>query len=457
MAVNISLSRFIAELLAAGRRRWLLIIIPIVIFSIFSVIVAKYWPRIYTSTALLMLQENDKWSPLGRQNAPSWDSRLRADEVEALLKSEKLMGAAVLDMQNGSQPLTVTEIDNAVRFWRSALSVKVVGNDFIQIELKDDDPRMLAQRLTIFVSRFLESLLARQENLKGARQFAIQQRELEVKTAERELAAWNSRNPTSFPAPDEATERSGAKEAAAKALAQSRADIEVKAGQILGKVVPYTQLAQAVADARKVIDTARNTSDGKRDTRGSVDPAALEELERSLAEIAARTRQVTETPAKSAKTRDEIAHAQSLSRQRTLLENRLSNAKALLETHRRLLVQGGNATPLGLSAPEQIRVVDEPRVPTFPSNSIFKVILMCLAAGIGIGIGLAVIAEQLDDRMYSVDVIERIVGAPMIARLPSFDGNDVLSPQPGTTGSNVVSTLDRSQDRSIRSAKRSAA
>ena len=56
--MDVSLARLIEALLASARRRLSLILVPILVFAGFSILAATLWPRLYASTALLMLQEH---------------------------------------------------------------------------------------------------------------------------------------------------------------------------------------------------------------------------------------------------------------------------------------------------------------------------------------------------------------------------------------------------------------
>jgi len=77
--------------------------------------------------------------------------------------------------------------------------------------------------------------------------------------------------------------------------------------------------------------------------------------------------------------------------------------------------------PFGLINPELIRIIDEPKDPASPSTSILKIILACLAAGIGLGVGLAALAEQIDDTLYDARNLSRLTGVDLVIAMPKLD------------------------------------
>ena len=445
--MDVSLARLIEALLASARRRLSLILVPILVFAGFSILAATLWPRLYASTALLMLQEHGGRPLLGATVEANRELRLRADEIEALLKSERILASAIADLQGSSAPLSPAELDRAMRFWRSALTVKVVGSDFIEVEFKDDSPRGLARRLSAVITRFLESLLARQETLKTAGQFALEQRQLDVDRAQAELAAWKARHARPLASEQDvaAAPAESDKPAASTArFAASRGELESLAASVLRRAVPFEAIGQAISEARATL--------GQKPASGpsaQVDPKALDDLERRLQEEVALWRDAAQAPTGAAAKRGnqgDVARALQLEQSR--LEQRVTETVNLLDFHRKLtLVRGQAGTPLGLTAPEQIRVIDEPRDPTGPSNSIVKVILMCLGAGIGLGLGLAALAEQLDDRIHDASDIETVTTAPLLARLPSIEMQEASLPPPrgGIATHPLLHTAERTQ------------
>jgi len=72
--------------------------------------------------------------------------------------------------------------------------------------------------------------------------------------------------------------------------------------------------------------------------------------------------------------------------------------------------------------PEKIKVIDRPFTPGYPANlSLLVFIVVGLVIGIGGGMGLAVVVELLDDRLWHVRKGSAFDNIVIIARLPSID------------------------------------
>jgi len=72
--------------------------------------------------------------------------------------------------------------------------------------------------------------------------------------------------------------------------------------------------------------------------------------------------------------------------------------------------------------PEKIKVIDRPFTPGYPANlSLLVFIVVGLVIGIGGGMGLAVVVELLDDRLWHVRKGSAFDSIVIIARLPSID------------------------------------
>ena len=68
---------------------------------------------------------------------------------------------------------------------------------------------------------------------------------------------------------------------------------------------------------------------------------------------------------------------------------------------------------------KRVRVIDQPFTPTKPSN--LPTIVFAIAGlfgGLFMGIGLAMVAEFTDHTIRRREQVERLLGAPMLARIP---------------------------------------
>jgi polysaccharide chain length determinant protein (PEP-CTERM system associated) len=70
---------------------------------------------------------------------------------------------------------------------------------------------------------------------------------------------------------------------------------------------------------------------------------------------------------------------------------------------------------------EQFRIIDPAHFPTFPeSPDVFKIMMMALVAGCGLGFGSAIVIETMRSSFRHGDEVERLLGIPILAEVPSF-------------------------------------
>lgn len=421
--VNLSIAEVLEILIqGAWRRRWI-IVAPIVIFSMLAVVVLLTWPRNYSARALLMLQESGSADPLmgggGRQ------SRLKAEEIDTLLKSDRVLADALLDMNVGRKPLTASDLEGNIKSLKRRLFVGVVGNEFIEISLNDTDREGIGDRLSIIMTSFFERLLARENTMKTAREFALEQRQRDVATTSAAVDAWIARA-RSAGARDELppTEM----DALHKRQASLETTVAASAQALLHAGFNMATLEQAITEELRSFSRSKDAEEfGTLSER----LGQLKELESRLAEYRAVGLEIANLKLGSARrmaaSLDQVKGnpqdpPELLKSELALIESRYAESVDQLAKHVKLAKRGTgpSLTPLGLIAPDSIRIIDEPRDPETPTTSILKILLACIAAGLGMGGGLAVLAEQLDDRIYDRRNLASLTGIDVIYRVPAF-------------------------------------
>jgi capsular polysaccharide biosynthesis protein len=109
------------------------------------------------------------------------------------------------------------------------------------------------------------------------------------------------------------------------------------------------------------------------------------------------------------------------------LAKELSHLSAEVEIARERFVEAERrfGTPIAsqkfqiLRAPEQITIIDAAKDPEFPRVGKTLILLMTVAAGGLLGLGLALLVDFADPRIRSADTLARMTGAPVWGRLPA--------------------------------------
>ena len=418
MTVNVS--EFLQILLTVAWRRKLLIIFPILIFAGLSVVAARYWPRTYIAQTLIMLQEGKAADPLNYGGGRTQRTQLRKAEVDTLLKSERVLRGAVLDFNIGGKALTPKDIENEIKDLRDIIHVKIVGREFVSVELHGQNPVGMADRLSIIVTRFFERLFSRVDEMKTARQFAFEQRKRDLEISENALSEWVARNGALI-----ASDNINDNIARIAELKRKRSEAEQRLKEearftIQGPVELNTILSSLSQSRRSSLYAGSNSDSGTLAQTGELERLlqAYEDVHSSLVEVQRSTIAAINLALKSSQSASGPVHLELVA-----LKARHNEAVEQFKAH---MAQAKKSKapalpPFGLINPELIRVVDEPHDPVSPATSILKIILACAAAGIGLGVGMAALAEQFDDTIYDARDLGRLSGIDIVISLPEMD------------------------------------
>jgi hypothetical protein len=144
---------------AARRRRWLLLT-PIALMVPLSIAFALLFPRTFETSALLLLQETARNNPLVSEPVAPEALQQKVPGLEALLKSDQVLTRAIQEMRARGSRLASGDEQAAVRNLRAALSVELIGTDFLSVRLRGSAPRELDHDLSHIIGNFLEALLS---------------------------------------------------------------------------------------------------------------------------------------------------------------------------------------------------------------------------------------------------------------------------------------------------------
>jgi capsular polysaccharide biosynthesis protein len=102
----------------------------------------------------------------------------------------------------------------------------------------------------------------------------------------------------------------------------------------------------------------------------------------------------------------------------------VSAARELLEAFAKRLDNATTSLALGkFEAPERVKIIDPPQDPTMstsPARILF--VIAGIIAGLAIGVGLAIVAELLDQRVRNSSDFSGITNVPVLGRLPGQRG-----------------------------------
>lgn len=457
------------------RRKWY-IIIPFILFSIGSVLLAKSLPDIYRAYTLILVQP---------QKIPSrYVTPTVEEDIEERLRTirEQILSRTTLEKVvnefNLYPELRKTKpIEDVINMMRNRIEVKVQKSQVFSISYEDRDPVVamkVANRLAfLFIE---ENLKLREERAEGTIEFL--KRELErvkKKLAEQEknIAEFRSKHLGVLPEQLEANLRT---------LDRLQLQLQTNTEALRAAEEAKRQLQRLILTRRDTISTSPEEI-----TTEAPTPLALDRLKALLAEltlkytekhpdvirlknqIAKLEKQLQQSSSETSSEETEIPQEQPtnlpLPREiqneivrlnaeiEKLKEERQNLLKTIAEYQRRVeitpkvekeyqdLIRGYEvlreeyqsllekkldaelaANMEKAQKGEQFRILDPAKVPEKPYKpNRFKIVFLGIALGLGAGVGLAFLMEfYIDTSFYRVEDLETFTELPVLALIPKI-------------------------------------
>jgi hypothetical protein len=171
---------------ASWRRRYLLLT-PVLVMLPLSVAAALLLPRSYETSALLLLQESGRNNPLAGDPVSPEFMQQKVPGLEALLKSEQVLTPAIGEIEAAGFKSPGSNPQSAIRNLRAALSVELIGTDFLTIRMTGSRSEGLGRQLSIVLSSFLQALLS--EPSGNAAQVVMTKQQQQISSLEQKKAA----------------------------------------------------------------------------------------------------------------------------------------------------------------------------------------------------------------------------------------------------------------------------
>ena len=422
----LSILRSFFEILWRRRR---LLVIPMLLSIPLSIVGAFLAPTVYVSRALLLLQETASDNLAPREAMGYGDTtRDRIAGLQAFLKSEHIL-VPVVEAQLGDRASNnPRRIATEVETLRNRLSLELIGNDFLQFQLRGGKVEGLRPILEAVISRFLASLMAPEETVLSATQLVKDRGAKDLEIAERRVA--DAQQQLSRFAP-EARDTLAADQLKQKLAAKS-VDLQ-SARDALNRAK-----AEAKDDLPEGTDLDRQIEALKAPPGGGGEPAgAPGSGTPAIAKNALdRLMKLRETIERHDRVQREVAdisrslgNLQQASIERTEANDMLTRLMRQRDEARRLndiynlrFSAPPQIKPLTiLKGPERIRIIDPPKDPVFPVITRRQIAMAGTLGGILLALALVLAAELLDPRIWRLPEFERLTGVLLIAHLPATE------------------------------------
>jgi uncharacterized protein involved in exopolysaccharide biosynthesis len=387
--------------------------LPIVTLLPLGLAYAKFGPRTYVAKSLMLLQETARDFPSSHRDLPGF-ARMqdRIAGLQALLKSDRVLLGALSDITGDQMSTDPDKVAGWIRDLSTALTLTLVGTDFLQFELKGSEPKGMGKQLEAVTSNFLEALLSTPDAL-NATQVLLSRRKEELDAVERKYAQFKEQAGRQLPSNYRSyvTQLTGyqqrlkekTRELSALGTELEKLRKEADARQLTplerGEKTKVAQLAER--DDGPIGPTA-NTQDSQQPPAELIKLQGAEARYLSLQSEVAR---LTESANRMQRKVDEYA---PIERELRAMEAEVQLAREGFQNYasRYSPPPASMRAPGILNAPERIKLIDAPRDPEFPLRSAFMIAMASAVASILAALGLVFLAELLDSKVRRSDELE---------------------------------------------------
>lgn len=462
-------------LLSAWRRRYL-IAMPIVLIPVLALAVGLYAPKKYISHTTVLIQETSTLNPFLADLSVSSQLQERMAALTALLHSRHMLGAVAKDLGWIDQPSSA-QTENEIRRLSDALSVQLIGTDMVRLNYTDDQPERMEQVLKVVSQHFLTSLLAPERSSMDASEGFLQtqltlQREALLE-AEKRLAAFKGKNSANLPdqynfdveqlreAETELREKKTALVGARASLGSLNTQL-AKTNPMMAKIelaivekttelsqlsTRYTEQHSAVIAAQKALERLqterqglleqteqlKNMSSetlwllassmpaaGKDDSFRPLLVSQMEAVESAKSRQQQLEEEVTQLEQVVLDLRSKIEAFAGIELSLKELERDIATRKSVYDDFLKRYEMAKVTGALGrYEERDRVKVIDQPFTPMTPANPPLLVyVLAGVVGGLLLGIVLAVLAEVTNSTIIRRDVVEQLLGVPVLTRIP---------------------------------------
>lgn len=471
------LSEIFHGLLAAGWRRRYLILLPLLLLPILGGLVGSFVPHSYETRMSVLVQEPGRFNPFLEDLSVRSNLRDRMDGLRALLTSRHVLLGVAEDLGMIQPGASESEQSRAVSGLSRSVSVQLIGQEMVELRYRARRPDGMDRVLARIGQRFIERVRGPEDaSLRDSVTFLggqIQDAQNALNQAEQALSGFKSTHAAQLPDMRAANlqrlaqmrEQLAEREvrlAGAQAEIASISTRLLQTDPVLGRleqdiVATRGELAllrSRYTDSHSRVQAVLNRAESLEQERDnllarsgvSMDDARLRNIAavsvtRSdgaqpllvsqiaiLDQARARLGQLRgETESLRAAVGDisrQIANSGEVERELRGLERDVAvQADLVQQLRRRFETARVTADLARQQAPERIKVIDRPFEPTAPIKPMTIIFALAgVAAGLALGMGLAALFELMDGSVRGIRGTEKLLGVPVLARLPRIEG-----------------------------------
>ena len=469
-------NRLLQILYGAWRQRYV-IVIPMLILPIVGLLVANLTPKKYDSHTSMLIQETAKMNPFLEDIAVSTMLKDRINALKTLLHSRHVLYSVAEELELIDSSMSNIEQEEVINDLSQRLMVTQLGKDFLKISLTGNTPERMEETLKSVSEHFIAQLLApERSSIEDSSNFLsihIEKRREALDEAEQALALYRNDNIESTPEiQSQSLNRLAALKQSLSEKEAEMAGVKKSLGSMDQQLSRTNPVIGKIEDQIIDIRSELTLLQAKYTNKHSAVQAKLRELDRLESER--KTLLEMKQPnmnsdqlwdIASSNTFNDVSELQPLlvtqlhslqlvrARFESLKEETKSLKTMIFELENKANNFGQNAKEMyrlqrdvqikrqlydelveryemaqltgSLGVFEQnkrVKIIDLPYTPSIPSNMpSFIFIIAGLIAGIGFGIGLAILFELFDSSVKGSAQVEQVLGVPVITVIPNMN------------------------------------
>lgn len=469
-------TRLLQILYGAWRQRYV-IVIPMLILPVVGLLVANLTPKKYDSHTSMLIQETAKMNPFLEDIAVSTMLKDRINALKTLLHSRHVLYSVAEELELIDSNMSSIEQEQIINDLSQRLMVTQLGKDFLKISLTSNTPERMEETLKSVSEHFIAQLLApERSSIEDSSNFLaihIEKRREALDDAEQALALYRNDNIESTPEiQSQSLNRLAALKQSLSEKEAEMAGVKKSLGSMDQQLSRTNPVIGKIEDQIIDIRSELTLLQAKYTNKHSAVQAKLRELDRLESER--KTLLEMKQPnmnsdqlwdIASSNTFNDVSELQPLlvtqlhslqlvrARFESLKEETKSLKTMIFELENKANNFGQNAKEMyrlqrdvqikrqlydelveryemaqltgSLGVFEQnkrVKIIDLPYTPSIPSNMpSFIFVIAGLIAGIGFGIGLAVLFELFDSSVKGSAQVEQVLGIPVITVIPKMN------------------------------------
>lgn len=469
-------TRLLQILYGAWRQRYV-IVIPMLILPIVGLLVANLTPKKYDSHTSMLIQETAKMNPFLEDIAVSTMLKDRINALKTLLHSRHVLYSVAEDLELIDSNMSSIEQEQVINDLSQRLMVTQLGKDFLKISLTSNTPDRMEETLKSVSEHFIAQLLApERSSIEDSSNFLaihIEKRREALDDAEQALALYRNDNIESTPEiQSQSLNRLAALKQSLSEKEAEMAGVKKSLGSMDQQLSRTNPVIGKIEDQIIDIRSELTLLQAKYTNKHSAVQAKLRELDRLESER--KTLLEMKQPnmnsdqlwdIASSNTFNDVSELQPLlvtqlhslqlvrARFESLKEETKSLKTMIFELENKANNFGQNAKEMyrlqrdvqikrqlydelveryemaqltgSLGVFEQnkrVKIIDLPYTPSIPSNMpSFIFVIAGLIAGIGFGVGLAILFELFDSSVKGSAQVEQVLGIPVITVIPKMN------------------------------------